>query len=428
MNASPSQPTGSITLPVRSLRIGLVIWLYAINIVAYADRQVIALLKPELARLFHWQDKDYALIVTGFQISVAVSLLGAGWFIDKVGLRRGMAISVGGWSLAATLHAFARTLPQFLAARVALGALEATATPGGVKIVATGFAPKERSMVIGIINTAPNISAVVTPLIVGALFAVAGWQWTIGLVGASGLVCVIFWWLLPLEKLAAATPQPLETSTRAQTREPSIFRDRHTWALAIGKVMSDQVWWFMLFWLPDFLHRQYHVDLAHLGPPVAIVYAMAACGSFLGGWIPGLLRRAGIEAGAARRIALGLFALLPIPLITTLYLHSLWPTVVVAGLALAGHQGFATNLFSLAVTAFPAHRVGSVVGFAAFCGNVAGACVLQAAGWLLATRGSLNLMFIECGLAYVACWVLLKLLVPAFRSDEAAPTPPRIAL
>ena len=420
MSVSSPRPTGSFTLPVGSLRIGLVIWLYAINIVAYADRQVIALLKPELARIFHWADKDYALIITGFQISVAVCLLGAGWFIDKVGLRRGMALSVGGWSIAATLHAFARTLPQFLAARIALGALEATATPGGVKIVATGFAPKDRGMVIGIINTAPNVSAFATPLIVGALFALTGWQWTIGLVGASGLVCVVFWWLLPIEKLAAVTPQPLETPVRG--KEPSIFRDRHTWALAIGKVMSDQVWWFMLFWLPDFLHRQYQVDLAHLGLPVASVYAMAAAGSFLGGWIPGRLRRLGVSAGTARRIALGLFALLPIPLVATPWLHGLWPTVLVAGLALAGHQGFATNLFSLAVTAFPAHRVGSVVGFAAFCGNVSGALVLQVAGWLLSTRGSLDLMFIECGLAYAAGWLVLKVLVPTLRSDEAAPS------
>ena len=224
--------------------------------------------------------------------------------------------------------------------------------------------------------------------------------------------------MLPVDKLAAATPHPIETETKG--KQKSIFRDRHTWALAIAKIMSDQVWWFMLFWLPDFLHRQYHVDLVHLGLPVATVYAMAAIGSFLGGWVPGVLRRFGVEGGTARRIALGLFAVLPLPLVATPHLHALWPTVLVAGLALAGHQGFATNVFSLAVTAFPANRVGSVVGFAAFCGNVSGALALQLAGWLLTTRGSLDLMFIECGLAYAACWILLKVLVPRLRSDESS--------
>ncbi|MEJ0049531.1 MAG: MFS transporter [Rhodospirillales bacterium] len=119
---------------------------------------------------FHWSPNDYATMTTGFQIAIAISLLGAGWFLDRVGLRWGFAIGLAGWSIASGLHAAARTVPQFIAARVALGIFESVGTPSGMKALATFFGAEERTMTIGLVNMAPNIATIVTPLAVGALY------------------------------------------------------------------------------------------------------------------------------------------------------------------------------------------------------------------------------------------------------------------
>ncbi len=372
--------------------------------VGYADRQVLGLLKPVLDQRFGWSGADYGAMTTAFQISIAASLLGAGWFMDRAGLRWGFATGLGGWSLASMLHAAARTVPQFVAARIALGAFEAVGTPAGMKAVATFFRPGERTLVIGVGNMAPNIAAMLTPLIVSALYDRIGWQGTILTLGGAGLVCLGFWLALPLGRMADVSAEA--AMLPAAVARP-VLRDRMAWTLAGAKFLTDQAWWFMLFWLPDFFHRRFHLDMREIGLPVASVYAMAALGSLCGGALPAALARAGLSRAAALWAAMAIFAACVSPVVAILHVGGLWWSVFLVGLALAGHQGFATNIFGIAAAVFPASRVGSAIGLGAFAGNCGGALSLFAAGKLLPIYG-LQPSFCAAALGYPLAWILLR--------------------
>ena len=400
-----------------SNRVGWLRWVFlvltfAVTMVGYADRQVLGLLKPVLDQRFGWTGADYGAMTTAFQVAIAAALLGAGWFMDRAGLRWGFATGLGGWSIASILHAAARTVPQFIAARVALGVFEAVGTPAGMKAVATFFRPAERTLVIGVGNMAPNIAAMLTPLIVSALYVRIGWQGTIVTLGAAGLVCLGFWLALPLARM---TDVSAETVLLFRESARPVLRDRTAWALAGAKFLTDQAWWFMLFWLPDFFHRRFHLDMRDIGSPVAVVYAMAALGSLSGGALPALLARAGLSRDTALWAAMVMFAACVSPIIFILHVGGLWASVFLVGLALAGHQGFATNIFGIAAAVFPASRVGSAIGLGAFAGNCGGALSLYAAGRLLPVYG-LQPSFCAAAAGYPLAWLLLRSTInPAIR-------------
>jgi ACS family hexuronate transporter-like MFS transporter len=388
--------------------------------VGYADRQVLALLKPALDAKFGWTGQDYGNMTTAFQIAIAVSLVWVGWFLDKVGLRAGFATGLAGWSLAATLHAAARTVPEFIAARASLGVFEAIGTPAGMKALATFFRAEERALVIGVTNIAPNVATMVTPLAVSALYVAFGWQLTIVALGVFGFLCVALWLALPLRRMeqqALSLPQgaPLADT---HTKPHPIWNDKTAWLLATVKALTDQAWWFFLFFLPDFMHRRFHLDLGHLGAPVATIYALAAAGSVLGGLLPRLLTATGLPPAHTRAAAMAIFALAVSPIITLTSAPALWPTVALLGLALAAHQGFSVNVFALAADMVPAARIGRVIAFAALAGNLAGAASAHAAGWMQGTWHTVAPMFFVCAAGYPLAWGVL-FLAGAFKEKQA---------
>lgn len=409
--AAAPGPAGSLAF--RRLRWAFLILTFAVTMVGYADRQVLALLKPVLDARFGWTGQDYGAMTTAFQIAIAVSLLGAGVTLDRLGLRAGFALGLGGWSLAAALHAAARTVPQFIAARAALGVFEAIGTPAGMKALATFFRAEERALVIGLTNIAPNVATMVTPLVVSALYVAVGWQWTILLLGLFGLLCLALWLALPLRRmeLEAARLAGQATPPDAVREAPSapVWRDRPAWPLAAAKFLTDQAWWFFLFFLPDVMHRRFGLDLRHLGAPVATIYAAAAAGSVLGGLLPRALGRAGFAPARARAWAMLCFALCVAPIIALSAGPSLWASVALFGLALAAHQGFSVNVFALAADLVPAARIGRVIGFAAFFGNIGGAASAHLAGWMLQHWHSVTPMFWICAAGYPLAWLVLRL-------------------
>ena len=341
----------------------------------YVDRQILALLKPTLQAEYGWSDRDYSHMGSAFQFAAAFGYLGAGWFLDRVGVRRGFGLGVLAWSLFAMAHAFAANVVQFVAVRAALGAAEATGTPAAVKSVATYFSVRERGLALGVANTASNIGAIVTPLVVPAIAFAFGWRSAFLCAGGLGLLWVIAWfWLAPV---------PARDAVLARTPWGLLLADRRTWAIAAAKVLSDQVWWFLLFWTPDFFHRQFGLAQGALGLPVALAYAMAAVGALSGGVVPMLLARRGRTGLGARQATLFFYALLVLPVPLVLVVGSPWAAALLLGLALFAHQGFSTNVFALATDLFPAGRVASVIGIGAFCGNLAGMAILELAGWSL---------------------------------------------
>jgi MFS transporter, ACS family, hexuronate transporter len=375
------------------------------TVINYADRQIIALLKPLLQADLGWTDGDYAKLVSAFQLSAALAFLGAGWFVDKVGVRRGYAWGVAVWSAAGAAHAFAASLGQFMVARVVLGASEAVNTPAAVKTAVELFGPRRRSMAIGIVNAAPNVGAILTPLLVPVLAITFGWRKAFLFTGLAGFAWLACWLLVK---------QPRVEETEAQTKPSvavpswwSLLRSRQTWVVAVAKALADQVWWFLLFWMPDFLTKRFHLDLSHVGLPVASIYLMAALGSLSGGWLPGVLAKRTGSAAAGRKRAMLIYALLVTPLPLALVSHDLWMVVFILGVALAAHQGFSTNIFGFAADTFPTGVLASVIGIGAFLGNLAGMAMLAFTGWVLHRGGGYLPMFLISATSYLIAWVVL---------------------
>ncbi len=392
-------------MALRRLFVALV---FAITIIAYADRQVVALLKPALDQALGWTVSDYAEITTLFQVAASLALLFAGAFVDRVGVVRATALGLGGWSLAATAHAVASTVSQFVAARVALGVCESVGTPALVKSVALIFVPERRALVLGAINMAPNLAAVATPLAVSGLFAALGWRGTIAAIGVVGFLLLAAWLAFPFHRLSPGL------TARGQERPIPIaaaLADPRVWTIGAAKLLIDQAWWFMLFWLPDFLHRSQGLDVRQLGPPLAAIYLMAAAGALLGGLVPALLARSGIALATARRALMGVCALTVMPVAFVTGLHG--PSaILLLGIALASHQAFSTNVFALVADRFPTGEVGAAMGFGAFCGNVGGIASLRLAGLCAASLGTLRPMFLITAFAYGVAWLVLGLMEP----------------
>jgi ACS family hexuronate transporter-like MFS transporter len=380
----------------------------------YIDRQAIAVLKPVLEAEFGWSAQDYAHIVSGFQLATIASILAVGWFVDRVGLRSGYAIGVAAWSLAGMAHAVVTTITGFIGVRIILGVTEAVNTPAAVKTVATWFRGKDRSLALGIMNTAPNIGAVATPLLVPAIAIALGWKMAFIITGALGFVWLAFWLLLPKPPAASIEPIsiPVEEAAAPKAGIKDLLRDRRAWAIALAKLMTDFVFAFMLFWAPDLFARRYGLDMAGFALPIATIFLMAAGGSLFGGWLSSALLRRGHSLNISRKVPMSVSALCALPAPLVMITPEPWAAVALVGLVLAAHQCFSTNVFGLITDIFPSRMVGLVAGFGATFGGLSGLAMLEFTGFVLDTTGSYLPMLLLCGFAYVTALTTLHLMVP----------------
>lgn len=396
------------------------ILVFGAAMINYIDRQAIALLKPTLEVEFGWSDLDYAHIVSGFQFATAASMLAAGWFVDRLGLRVGYAIGVSAWSLAGIAHALVTSVAGFVGVRIALGVAEAVNTPAAVKTVATWFHGGDRSVALGIMNMAPNIGAVATPIIVPALAVALGWQMAFVTTGALGFVWLVAWLLLPRPVQVAGSH--IETEARLPTGIRglrSILASRNAWAFAIAKLLTDFVWAFLLFWGPDLFNKRYGLDTASLALPVAAIFMMAAAGSIFGGWLSSQLLRSGRSLDFARKTPMLISAIAALPVPLMLLAPNLWVGVGLLGLTLAAHQCFSANLFGLATDLFPTRMIGVVIGFGATFGNLSGLAMLELTGFVLDSTGSYLPMLLLCAGGYASALLAIALIVPNI--DRARP-------
>lgn len=393
-------------------RWGIVALVFCAIMLNYVDRQILALLKPTLEIEFRWSDQDYANMLSAFQVAAAVAFLGTGWFIDRVGLKLGFGIGVAVWSLAGMAHAFASTVGGFIAARVVLGAAESVGTPAAVKSAATYFTQKERSVALGIGNTAPNVGAIVTPLAIPALAVAFGWQAAFLVAGGLGLLWAVAWFSVRIKPVAEAGEQP------ARVRWVDLLRRRETLAIAVAKVLSDQVWFFMLAWLPDLFHRMFGLPQGTVGLPVALAYTMAAAGALTGGWLPTRLMARGWSVDRARKGTLLLYALLILPVTLVMVVDSAWSAALLLGLGLFAHQGFSTNVFGLATDIVRAREVGSTIGIAAFCGNMWSIVLIQLAAVSLSYGWGYGPLLAICSVSYLLALGVVQLLIPRIVAVE----------
>ena len=396
----------------RTAKSRLVLGLISVAIVlSYADRQIIAVLKPMLQEDLHWTDSDYGRLTSAFQFASAIAFLGTGWVVDRIGWRRANPLAVGLWSVAAMAHAIARTVGQFTVARAALGATEAFATPTAIKTASAFFPNEVRALAFSIFNAASNVGAIVTPLVVPLLALRVGWPNSFLVTGGLGLVWVAAWFVLrPHAKivleLRAASPHPVTSVPLRQ-----VLGDRRTWAVAGARVLSDNVWWLLLYWLPDLFHRVFHLGMATFGLPIAAIYAASAGGAVLFGLASNRLLAAGASLNVTRKGLMLLSALLVTPVWLVPSVGNYWMAAAILGLTLAAHQGFSVNVFALAADTAPPERIATVVAIAAFCGNMSGMVSVLVAGWAFDHGYTYAPLLAWASISYLlgVCWVQLLL-------------------
>lgn len=406
-------PDGATAQETRARRLLIALLFFAIAL-NYVDRQVLALLKPTLESQFGWSDKDYALLGTSFQITAAFSFLFVGWIVDRFGVRRALGWGVGLWSLAGIGHAFAATVGQFVAARVALAAAETVGTPAAVKSAAVYLPLRERSFALGLGNTAPNIGAIITPLLIPPFAIAFGWRAAFIVTGGLGFLWLVFWLtytrsLVPVDQPAAQTL----AKPRVDFRE--LFSDRRTWAVIGAKFLSDLVWFFLLFWIPDFFARVFLMKQGTLGLPVAIIYSFAAIGALSSGLLfPRLLAR-GWTVNRARKTSMLFYACMILPMPLALFAPNPWIASIVIGVALFAHQGFSTNVFGMTADVVPVGRVATVIGAGAVAGNLSGAGMIEFAGFSLSSGLGYWPMFAICASAYLLATLWVHVMLPVIR-------------
>jgi ACS family hexuronate transporter-like MFS transporter len=419
---------GTVTARVGRLRWSICALLFFATTINYVDRQVIGILSKDLQAVFHWSEIDYGNIVAAFNAAYALGLLLAGRLIDRFGTKIGYSTALIVWSLAAMGHALAHSAFGFGVARAALGLGEAGNFPAAIKTVAEWFPKKERALATGIFNAGSNVGAIVAPLTVPWIALHLGWQWAFILTGGIGLFWLAFW--VPFYARPEAHPRlsraelehiqadPPDT-VGAKTPWLRLIPHRETSAFAIGKYLTDPIWWFYLYWVPPFLRQKHGLDLTSIGLPLIAIYVIADVGSIGGGWLSSSFINRGWTINSARKTAMLICALLVTPIVFASGVKSLWLAVGLIGLAAAAHQGFSANIFTTVSDMFPRRAVGSVVGIGGMAGAFAGSTMAVIVGYILqVTGGNYRVPFYVAGSVYLIALLIIHLLVPRLEPVE----------
>ncbi len=402
--------------------------LFFATTINYIDRQVLGILAPVLEKEIGWSESEYGFIVTAFQGAYAIGLVVVGRMMDVLGTKTGYSVAMVFWSLAAMAHALAKSAFGFGAARFALGLGESGNFPAAIKTVAEWFPKKERALATGIFNAGSNVGAVIAPLVVPWLTLTYGWQEAFVFTAAIGFVWLIFWHglyekpeqqkRLSARELSYILSDPPEPETKIKWLR--LMPHRQTWAFAIGKFLTDPVWWFYLYWVPKFLNANYGLTLDKIGLPLVIIYLMADVGSIGGGWLSSVFIKRGWSVNKGRKMAMLICALCVVPIMYASQAKEMWLAVALLGLATAAHQGWSANLFTTTSDMFPRRAVGSIVGFGGMAGAVGGMLISTATGFILELTGSYVSLFIIAGAVYLLALLIIHLLVPKLEPAKIA--------
>lgn len=405
--------------------------------VNYLDRQVISLLKSVLSEDMNWDDGDYANIEIAFKMFYSFGMVVAGRFVDLLGTKKGYAAATGLWSLAAIGHAFANSAFGFMIARAFLGLTEAGNFPAAIKTTAEWFPKKERALATGIFNSGSNIGAFIAPLTVPFIAVAWGWKWAFIITGLIGFIWLVLWQImyttpenskkLTAEEFDYIHSDKEDEAIEALTKEEKtpwvkLLGYKQTWAFALGKFLTDPIWWFYLFWLPDFLQSEYNLSITEIAIPVALVYLISTIGSVGGGYLPMFFINRNMPAFRARKTAMFIFALFVIPVMSSQYVGqiNMWLAVIIIGIAAAAHQAWSANIFTTVSDMFPKKATGSVTGIGGMAGGIGGIVLSWAVQKNLFVHyreiGQIEkayfIMFAICAASYLLAWLVMHILVP----------------
>ena len=455
--------------------------LFFATTINYLDRQVLSLtwdefIKPE----FHWNEDHYGTITSLFSIVYAIAMLFAGRFIDWLGTKKGFLVAIAVWSVGACLHALCGVITEqyvglhsaaelmqatgdvavmistismycFIVARIVLAVGEAGNFPAAIKVTAEYFPKKDRAYATSIFNAGASVGALLAPLTIPILAKNVGWEMAFIVIGGLGFIWMGFWVFMYKKPevhprinkeeldyiLSDRNNEKMPEELAASGVEKKIpllqcFKYRQTWSFAIGKFMTDGVWWFFLFWTPSYLDTQFGIKTSQ-GLGIALIFTLYAITmlSIYGGKLPSvIIKRTGKNPYAARMQAMLIFAFIPLLVLLAQPLGTIspWFPVILIGLGGAAHQSWSANIFSTVGDMFPKYAIATVTGIGGMAGGVGSMILQKAAGKLFVYSGETNLTFLGfqgkpagyfiifcfCAIAYLIGWVIMKSLVPKY--------------
>lgn len=395
----------------------IVALLFLATTINYIDRQTLSVLGPTLRQQLHLSESDYANIVTAFLVPYTIMYSGGGRLIDYLGARVGLALSLGWWSIATMLTGLARSAFSLGAYRALLGIAEPCVFPAGIKTCTDLFAPKQRALPIGIFSSGSAVGAVVAPPLVAWFTLQFGWRTAFLVPGLLGICWLPFWLLAHRgEGEAAARHAP---AARTPWRE--LLKRRTVWGLVLARFASDPVWYFYLFWLPDYLQRARHLSLREIAIYGWIPFLFGDFGGISGGAISDWFIRRGVAAANAR-----LWSLLAVACIAPVgaivgFAPSLASAIAVTCLVAYITQSWSTNTVALASDVVPGEAVGTVTGMMGTAGSLGGALFAQLLGILIAGFGYRSAFIAAALLHPIAIATLLTFLRPWRKTANALP-------
>lgn len=459
--------------------------LFFATTINYMDRQIIGLLKTDLSTEFHWSESDYGWITGIFSLVYAVSMIFVGSFVDKVGTKKGYAWAIGVWSFGACLHAIcgiftewwtgienaeglinasgsivptitAVSLGAFVFARIVLAVGEAGNFPSAVKATAEYFPKKDRAFATGIFNSGANVGAILAPLSVPFIASKWGWELAFLIVGAVGFVWLGFWWVMYKEPHANSKMNKAELdyinqdaiseaeliakgeveAPKEEVKERSIsffkcMSYRQSWAVFLGKFITDGVWWFFLFWTPAYLAAEFGLEGTQIAMPLGVLYTITVFGSVFGGKFPTYFINKGMQPYDGRMRAMLFIAMIPLVVLLAQPLAHLealgdngyWIPVILIGIGCAGHQAWSANIFTAGSDMFPKKAVGTITAATGLAGGMSSFLLMTISGKLFDHAkdvwGDISLgysiVFGYCAVAYLLGWIVMKSLAPKFK-------------
>ena len=336
----------------------VVAMLFLATVLNYVDRQTLSVLAPELRDRFHMSNTDYSHVVFGFLLAYMVMQSGSGRLLDRLGTKAGFAVCIGWWSGATMLHALANSMAGLLGGRFLLGLGEAGNWPGGVKAVSEWCPPKQRAFAIGVFNSGSCFGAVLAPPVVAWLALTWGWRTAFVVAGLPGFLWLAVW--LATYRTPAGAVLPEAAATKVSWA--GLFRYRQVWALLLARMTADPVWWFYVFWLPEYLKRERHFTLAAIGYFAWIPFLSAAAGSIGGGAASGWLIRRGVPVLRARKFVMAASAVVMMSGIPAVFVASSAAALALISLATLAYSVWAANVLTLPADVAPASVVASVSG------------------------------------------------------------------
>jgi ACS family hexuronate transporter-like MFS transporter len=392
--------------------ISLAFWATVIN---YLDRQTLSVAAPVLRDQFHMSNTAYSRVLFAFLLAYTIMNGVSGPLIDRLGTRLGYGLCIAWWSVAALLHAFARGPLSLGAFRFLLGIGEAGNWPGAVKVVAEWFPERERALASGIFNSGSAVGALLAPPVVVYIMSRLGWQAAFAAVGLMGFLWLLFWW--PVYRTPAQAPG-IASAPAARIPVRQLLRSRFVLAFTFSKIFLDPVWYFYIFWFPEYLKRARHFDMASIGAYAWIPFAVAGVGNFAGGLLAGLLLRRGLSVTVARKASVTFFAALMLSAIPAVLASQAWVSIALVSVAMFGYTGSLANMLSIPADVFPGSAVASVYGLASMGSGFGGMLFTLITGWVV-DRYSYTPAFIGFGIMPLVCALILWTLAGPLRPSPA---------